>query len=226
MRRIFGVISSFILTMSAIYGMLPETGMIKVKIINLISKYAYIENIIYFIIIIFSIFTVVALIYDLIKEDKKHKLKYQSKRYFDFFSKWYSKAGKLTLICDDIKWTTSIKDNRIYEALKTKSREKDLNLILKKEAMIEDSNNFNLVKELVKLGAKVYYAPTSLVGTFSFSSLSNMENNSIVIARKKTDDKDDKVIFRDINNIYVTELLNSLIDTLKKEDLDVFEQFK
>jgi len=151
----------------------------------------------------------------LIKEGKKHQLKYQSKKFFDFFSKWYAKDGILTLICEDIKWTTSTKDNRIYNELKTKAMNNSLNLIINKTSLTTDATNAALVSELERLGANVYNAPSSLVGTFSFSSLSKMNNNSIVIVRKKTDDKEDKVIFRDINNIYVTELLNSLINTLK-----------
>lgn len=214
-RKIFGIISSFILTLAGIYGTLPETGRVKIYFCNLIVKYPFLENIIYFLAIFFSIFTIVALIYDLIKEGKKHQLKYQSKKYFDFFSKWYAKDGILTLICEDIKWTTSTKDNRIYNELKTKAMNNSLNLIINKTSLTTDATNAALVSELERLGANVYNAPSSLVGTFSFSSLSKMNNNSIVIARKKTDDKEDKVIFRDINNIYVTELLNSLINTLK-----------
>lgn len=207
-RRIFGIISSFILALAGIYGILPENGAIKKFLNCFINEFSYIDTIICCIVIVFGLLTIIALIYDLIKEGKRHELKYQSKKFFKFFSNWYSKEGILTLICEDIDWTTSNNDNRIYQELIKKAINKELNLIIKR------SNN-QLVSNLKEHGANVYEAPVSLVGNFSFSSLSRMSNNSIIIARKKSEDKDDKVIFRDINNIYVTELLNSLIDTLK-----------
>lgn len=221
-RKIFGIVSSSFLTLTGIYGVLPEKGCIRTYISEFINNHPVIEIITYICIIGFGILTIIAFIYDLIKENEKHELEYQSKEFFDFFSKWYSKKGVLTLICEDVAWTKSDENNSIYEALVKKAKKNHLNLIINKAKLVENTPEYKLAYELGGFGANIYEAPSALVSSYSFSSVSKMNNNSFIIVRKKTDDKNDKVIFRDINNIYVTELLNSLIDTLKAGGLLCF----
>lgn len=211
-RKIFGVLSSFTLTIISIYNCIPETVEFKSNIMIKLQEHVFYNLLIFIVLACFGVLTVVALLYDLYKEHNIHSFKYGSKKFYNFFEKWYSQKGTLTIICEDIDWTISDdkKNERIFNALKNKAINEKLNIIINQPSM------FDLDKKLEQCGAKIYKAPEHLVGSFSFSCLSQMNNNSIIIVRKKDEDKG-KITFRDINNVYVTELLNNLINTIKTE---------
>ena len=69
-------------------------------------------------------------LYDAVVSCKKsfqtHCLKYQSKKFVSFFTKWYGKPGKLSIICDDLEWIRTVKNDSIYNQLMKKSKEKKL----------------------------------------------------------------------------------------------------
>lgn len=152
-------------------------------------------------------------LYDAVVSCKKsfqtHCLKYQSKKFVSFFTKWYGKPGKLSIICDDLEWIRTVKNDSIYNQLMKKSKEKHLRLYL--------GNGFGsgIAEELKSIGAEVFSAPQSIIQNHTFSCLSVMGNTaSRVIVRTKQNDQGDYVVFDEINNTYVTELLNTLLKTV------------
>lgn len=137
---------------------------------------------------------------------RKHRLKYQSKKFISFFEKWYSKPGTLSIICDDLNWIKTEKNDLIYKQLQNKSKDNQLNLYL------GSGYNSQISKHLKSLGANVYNAPANIIQHYTFSCLSVMGNAaSRIIVRTKHDDVGDFVIFDEINSTYVTELLNSML---------------
>lgn len=129
-------------------------------------------------------------------------------KFCSFFAKWYSKPGKLTLICDDLNWITAKIDKRrpILEALKKKASENELVLYLKKDG----GTTQDILKKLPN--AKVKYAQDNIVNKYSFSCLNYMGNNSAVIIRDKNKDSGNVVIFQEVSDTYVTQLLNTLLE--------------
>lgn len=166
--------------------------------------------------IIIGIFLIASIIYDAIKIYAKdchtHRFKYQSKKFIDYFTKWYSKPGTLSIICDDLDWIKTDKCNSIYNQLLSKSEEQKLNLYL--------GNGYNsaIVLELKRAGAKIFHAPHNIIQYYTFSCLEVMGNAaSRIIVRTKHNDDRDFVIFDEINNTYVTELLNAFLETSNME---------
>lgn len=212
MRKIFGIITAFIMSLISIYGMLSDSNSIKVRIIEFISKYPLVENIIYILVILFSILTIWALIYDLYIENHKHRLKYGSEKFYKFFQKWYSKQGNLSIICEDLNWIVSEDQThqQIYRTLYSKASNSTLDIFIRKKS------NQNWEGKLEKAGAKIYEAPENLVSAYSFSCISVLNNNSKVIVREKARDKDGYITFVEANNKYVTPLLNSFLEDIKK----------
>lgn len=160
--------------------------------------------------ILLGILLVVVSIHDLVtifyNDSYQHQLKYQSKKFIKFFSKWYSRPGTLSIICDNFDWVKNDTNNCIYNELLKKSRQNELYLFLVKEF---DSDTVTKLKEV---GAHVFPAPKRIVDNFTFSCLSVMGNSAgRVIVRNKQKDKGSVVIFDEIQNTYVTELLNTLL---------------
>lgn len=215
-RKIFGIITSSILTIISIYSVIPSNWDIKIFISNLIQTHPLAKIIALISIAVFCILTIGILIYDLYKEIHVHDLKYGSKKFYRFFKKWYSKKGVLSIICEDIDWVVSEdgQNKEIFNALMKKAKRQMLDIYIHKLSR----NGYE--KILFDAGAKIYQAPQSLVNSYSFSSLSRMNNNSCIIVRKKSEEQN-HVVFKDINNLYVTELLNVLLETSKEE----FDEF-
>lgn len=166
-------------------------------------------------IILLGIFLLISTIYDAIKvftnNLKRHRLKFQSKKFIKFFTNWYSKPGVLNIICDDLDWVQNSNNSSIYDALVKKSSNQELKLYLGK------GRNSEISKKLNSFGAKVSVAPKNIIQHYTFSCLSMMGNEaSRVIVRTKHEDKNGIVIFDEINNTYVTELLNTLLKTNMK----------
>ena len=158
-----------------------------------------------------GIFLIVVSVIDFISSIKnqlhEHKLKYQSKKYFKFFTKWYKKAGTLSIICDSLDWIKSDNNKDIYFALLDKSKQKELHLYLGK------GYNSDLAIEFKKEGAAVSKAPEKIISSYTWSCLSIMGNSaSKIIVRNKQKDKGDYIVVDEICNTYVTELLNELLD--------------
>lgn len=137
-----------------------------------------------------------------------HRFKKGSPEFCRFFAKWYSKAGYLTLICDDLNWTAEQVDGRtpILDALVSKADANLLTLYLNKAEKTDP-------KILNKLSsAKFEIAQGNIVNNYSFSCLKYMGNNSAVIVRDKNKDRGEEVIFQEVADTYVTQLLNALLE--------------
>ena len=166
------------------------------------------------VVILIGIFLIASTVYDasilFFKNSRTHKLKFHSKKFISFFAKWYGKPGKLSIICDDLDWIKT-EDDTIFNKLMEKSKNGDLQLYLGKGRKAE------IVKKLQSAGAVVFAAPKNIIDHYTFSCLSVMGNDaSRIIVRTKHKDKHGVVIFDEINNTYVTELLNSLLKTMRR----------
>ena len=137
-----------------------------------------------------------------------HRFEKGSIEFCNFFTKWYSKPGKLTLICDDLNWTTVEIDSKfpILDALEKKANTDQLVLYLKKKG----DTSQDILRKLS--AAKIKFAPDNIVNKYSFSCLNYMGNNSAVIIRDKNKDSGNEVIFQELADTYVTQLLNSLLE--------------
>lgn len=148
---------------------------------------------------------IIMMFLDLRRETKQYMFKAQSKRFYNFFVKWYSRPGKLSIICDDLDWIESPKDKRLVEILEKKASEDNLELFLGRREKTA------LITTLKEKGAKVRKAPGGIISQYSFSCLSVMGNNSSVIVRNKQADAGHTIKFEEISNTYVSELLNTLL---------------
>ena len=212
-RKIFGIFTSSLLTFISLYGIIPDSAAIKEFINNAFNAHGEIGFIITLAIIILCVITIIFLVYDLYQEGNVHSHKFGSKRFYRFFSNWYAKEGDLSIICDDIEWIVSENGNHmeILNTLIAKARRGNLYIFINPSKMEK-----KVAKQLALEGANMYAAPLPLVNAFSFSCLSQMGNNSVIIVRKKSDDDGRRIRSRDIKNIYVTQMLNTLIENMRE----------
>lgn len=154
--------------------------------------------------LVLGIITIGTLVYDLLHESKSHVLKFKSKKFVKFFTRWYSQPGKLSLICDDLTWFDASADDKIYRALYNKALENSLTLYINQGS---ETNTVTLLKEA---GAKVKAAPIYILQNYSFSCLSVIGNTSGVIVRDKSKDKHRYITVDEIENKHITSLLNAL----------------
>ena len=132
----------------------------------------------------------------------------QTKKFNEYFSKWYGKPGKLCIICDDLDWTKTGDDTRIYDQLVKKCDPQEGLLLLLGRGITSP-----IVKELEEKGAVVRPGPENVISQFSFSCINVMGNQAgKAIVRNKRNDQGNKIIFDEIRDKYVTELLNTLIN--------------
>lgn len=169
--------------------------------------------------IILGAFLVVGSILDFVamfrSDSKKITFKYQSKKFFAFFSKWYSKSGKLSIICDDLDWIKTEEHNEVFEQLMKKSREKMLILLL--GVGINDP----VVQQLKAEGATVASAPQNVLANYTFSCHAVMGNSAghIIVREKRNDETaKGKLVIEEVSNRYVTELLNALLNIERVDD--------
>lgn len=158
-----------------------------------------------YLLIALGVMVIIMMLLDLCGETKQHKFKAQRKHFYDFFTKWYSRPGKLTIICDDLNWIESADDIRVLRILEKKARENNLVLFL------GSGTRPDLLQSLKDKGAKVKRGPRGIISQYSFSCLSVMGNNASVIVRNKQADSGETVKFEEISNTYVSELLNALL---------------
>ncbi len=158
-----------------------------------------------------GVFLIVVSIIDFISSLKNqlhhHKLKFHSKKYIKYFTKWYKTPGSLSIICDDLDWVRNNINNDIYLALIDKSKQNNLFLYL------GEGFNSETTRELCSYGAVAVRAPERIINIYTWSCLSIMGNSaSKIIVRNKQNDNNGYVIIDEICNTYVTGLLNELLD--------------
>lgn len=156
-----------------------------------------------------AIILIILLIIDLCEViHTTHHFKKGSWRFVRFFSRWYSKPGKLTLICDDLNWTTVSfnKKQPILDALKKKSKSNELVVYINS---IKKTSS-DILNELPKAIIKENHQ--GIISKYSFSCLSYIGNNSAVIIRDKADDKNETIVFQEISDARITNLLNALLE--------------
>lgn len=168
-------------------------------------------------IIVLGIFLIITSMIDFVSSLKnncrKHKLKYESKRYISFFSRWYRRSGCLIIICDNLDWIKQENDIRIYNELMKKSHDGKLTLFLGEGIDSQEAI------ELKQTGAKLYSAPHDLLEHYTFSCLSVMGNNtSRIIVRNKQNDINGSVLIEEICDTYISGLLNILINEGRRPD--------
>jgi hypothetical protein len=203
--KIIGIFVASLLTLVGLFKLIPSKSFIGICLHNLsikINSDPFILSSISLLLLFIGILLIVTMIYDIKKEKKKHIFKVGSRRFCSFFSKWYSRPGTLSIICDDLEgWVSS----SILDALIKKSKTKELHLFLGKESPKE------IINELCQLGATKSCAPTDIIIKYSFSCLSIMGNHSAVIVRNKQLDQSTSIIFEEISDSYVSGLLNTII---------------
>jgi len=163
--------------------------------------------------IILGIFLVFGSILDFIVDRRKtvrqHKFQGQSEEFFQFFADWYRQPGKLSIICGDLDWIKTEENITVYNELRTKSAKKQLTLLL------GSGINSKIASELKGLGATVMPAPNNIISAYTFSCLSVMDDaaGKVIIRDKHKNPapKFGEVIFDEISNTYITELLNALL---------------
>lgn len=206
---IINIIIYFVVTVVALCNLFPKDSYLGICINgvwNYINNNELFANFLSIVVLILAIALIIICIVDIGKVDKKHRLKCGNRKFCKFFSKWYKRPGRLSIICDDLEDWIVFKNNKdIYEALKFKSDRKELYLYLGERTPAD------LVNELEKLGAVINNAPQNLIANYSFSCLSVMGNNSAVIVRNKHLDHAQEIILEEVNDSYVTNLLNTLI---------------
>ena len=141
------------------------------------------------------------------KRKRHHIFDSESDEFRHFFANWYAKPGKLSIICDDLDWTKTGADARIYDQLLQKSRSNELLLLLGRGL------SSPLVKTLEGNGAVVRLGPGNIISQLSFSCISVMGNPAgQAIVRNKQKDHANRIVFDEVQDTYVIELLNALID--------------
>lgn len=156
-----------------------------------------------FLLLVIGLFFIGAAIYNIVStvlnRRKKHKLKLNSNKFYNFFAKWYQKEGHLHIICDDLNWINS----DIMTVLMNKKNK--LTLFVAKgnrtdKSVLELENNGAIIKEVSK----------DIVEKFSFSYVDYMGNAFHIIFRDKSLDTNRYVKFEELN------LNTALIPFIKK----------
>ena len=156
--------------------------------------------------------SILGFIHYLKSERTIHRLKFHSPKFFKFFSKWYSSKGELRIICEDIDWITDsdCKNNQILNTLLEKSRRGELKLFINKGRCTQPRNS-KIIELLKEAGAEIKYVSPKLTHRYTFSFVSIMNNPSKIIVRDKQKDESECVVFEEIKNTYITEILNTII---------------
>lgn len=209
---IWGFISGLIATASGIISLLcNDIANALFETMSDIAKQLCITGL-----ILLGIFIVVVSIIDFVAalqvNQRRHRLDPDSKQFIKFFSKWYRKSGTLSIICDDLDWVKTRTDRTIYNELLKKSKEQKLNLYLGR------GFGSSIAEDLKAAGARVFRGPAGIIHAYTFSCRSAMGNSaSSVIVRSKSKDDRGIVIFDEVQNTYVTGLLNALFENRGNE---------
>lgn len=143
---------------------------------------------------------------------KQYKFKYNSKKFIRFFTKWYSKSGKISIVCDDLDWTHENNSDDIFQVLCKKAESNSLRLYLNKK-------DDDFVKTLKDLGAELYSRPENMSDyVFSFVEIMGNKTNTIIV-RDKNNDPSGKVIFEERkDDKFLRLFLQNLVEQ-KESDL-------
>lgn len=213
--KFFSIVITTILTLTNLWQIVPDKSDIKSDLNELFAPMLTNEAVCFLIggvLVGLGFLVVIMMVYELKNAKNEHTFSVGSYGFRHFFSKWYSQPGALSIICDDLQgWLVSEGKEDVLDALREKSKKKELHLILGKEIPME------IVNELKTLGAVVYYAPPNIISNYSFSCISVMGNNAAVIVRNKQKDEKNIIKIEEISNTYVTGLLNVLIENIKGE---------
>ena len=212
--NIGSIIGTAVLTFASLIKLIPSTWKLGSKIesiflaINNNKAFCFVYILV---ILVLACIVIINAFSNIKKEHKKHSFDPNSEKFYKFFANWYSREGDINIISNDLKWTASESNVKIFTSLKQKCISGNkLILYLKKPANGDDYDKYT--KELKKLGAIVKEAPESLVNNYTYSTLRYMGEIRLVIVRKKNQNQGDKIIFEEIDNEYVSGVLNALLE--------------
>lgn len=159
-----------------------------------------------------GIIIIIAMIYNITySSNRKHRLPINTKKFYKFFKKWYSKSGQLHIVCDDLDWI----NNDVLDILKLKSRSSELFLHLKNPNI-----DYNATI-LVDLGAKTSQAPDYIIENYSFSYVNYMGNSFNIILREKKRDKNNYINFDEMKTESLQfNLIKSIVERNEVNDAD------
>jgi hypothetical protein len=131
-------------------------------------------------------------------------LEEKSIKFTDFFVKWYSQDGNLSIFCSDLDWLNNKESAGIVYQLSQKK--KDLNLYLRKL-------NGPVVKQLKDSGANVMKIKKSIQTVHRLSLLKSDDSKKMII--RNTDIESKKITFIERDNIsdpYLIGLAEDVLD--------------
>ncbi len=131
-----------------------------------------------------------------------HTFKLGSPAFNKFFSKWYSKQGRLSIVCKDLEW---IGHDDIYYALEKKAHEGLLDIYIEADC--------KYAYRLQTSGARVHKIKNSIAQTHSFSILESFLKYSIIV-RDKAKDSKENIAFQERHDTYTSTLIQDLINKL------------
>lgn len=200
-------IITVILALNSFLLQIPETtwlgGLLQSKIYKPIESNHTIEIIYSVIVIVISILIFASVFFEFQVEQKKHKMKKRSKKFNEFFKEWYSKDGKLTIVCDDLNGWFEIDDD-IYLTLKHKGNNATVYLSKMEPA--------ETIRELENNGVKFKKVSKLLTDNYSFSYLKDIGNISKIIVRDKRNETGDYIVFKEFSDRYISTLLDTLLE--------------
>ncbi len=177
----------------------------------------WVDMVLLLVFVLLAVFLVAGSVLDLIVSRegvRQYRFRPGSKEFYRFFTEWYKKPGKLSIICDDLDWTWSEENSSIFDQLVRKSESGELDLLLGRGL------HSPIAQELVRKGARLRGAPGQLVSMYTFSCLSVMDDvaGRIIVRdkRKNPSAAGEKLIFQEISNTYVMDLLTAML--LEGED--------
>jgi len=219
--KIAGIFATGILSVVNLLKLIPEETLVGTFISGLfafLKTINWLSILVSAVLSVLGLFAVYAMIESLKEESRTYTFDTGKKKFYSFFSSWYSQPGVLSIICDDIDWTVTEDNDIIFRALKKKSKANQLNLLI--DPRVIDSE---LVKELKDEGANVVGVSHNIITNYSFSCISIMVNNSTVIVRDKQKDRGGIIKFKEVSSNYVTGLLNALIEEEAKSEKKITE---
>jgi hypothetical protein len=138
-----------------------------------------------------------------------------SKRYYNFFSRWYSEEGYITIYCKDLAtWAENDKDNpgkrKVYNSLLKKSQSKQLVIFIEQKDSASD--------KLEKAGAKITKIPVDNSVNFSWSVRRSNDIYSIIVRNKKKDNGN-KICIEEMDSFPSEAFADYLVSSANKKEV-------
>jgi hypothetical protein len=136
----------------------------------------------------------------------RHNLKEQSRKFVDFFDKWYAQDGILHIYCTDLDWLDNPQCTRIVQRLSEKSRRKKLFLYLR-------ISSGTVVRRLKAFGATTYDVRSSIKTRHRMSMLRQNGVTKLIVRNK--DVETDRIVFIETDSQrdpYLISLAEDLLD--------------